>query len=231
MQAQTIIKAALRVAGVIATGETPSNDELQDGLESLNMMLRNWFSDSVNVFTLIKESFTLSSGTAEYTIGTAGTFNTDRPLSINQAFIRDSNYDYELNIVSGLEYWKIFNKALQGRPEYLMYKPETPLGKVYLFYTPDSNYSLHLVSQKPLDDLSGITSTTEFPSNYDEAMKWNLAMRLMPEYGIAVSPEIVKFASDSYNRITSLNASLQVAPVSFEIDRNSRYNRTNIFTG
>jgi len=230
MQAQTLINAALRSIGVIASGETPSSSEMQDGLEALTMMFRNWFSQNLIVFTSVKENFSLTIGDYEYTIGTGGDFSTDRPYKIEGAFIRDGGNDYPIDCtLNEADFWHTALKTNQSRPKYLFYKPEFPLGKIYLHNAPDSAYSMHLWSQKPLDDLSGLTATTEFPGNYDEVVKWNLAINLAPEFGVEPSQIVYGKAEDSLNKIISLNASLKVKPVSIDVTRTSE--RWNIMKG
>jgi hypothetical protein len=45
--AQTLIKAALRTIGAIAMGETPTADEMTEGLEALKFMLRHWSNKNI----------------------------------------------------------------------------------------------------------------------------------------------------------------------------------------
>jgi hypothetical protein len=81
--AQELIKAALRVIGVVATGETPTNAELQDGLEAMKIMFRQWAAKGLMVYVSTIDTHTLTAGTKSYTIGSGATINTGRPVSIN----------------------------------------------------------------------------------------------------------------------------------------------------
>ena len=58
--ANTIIKAALRAIGAIATGETPTDAEMQDGLEALKFMLRTWSDDNIRLYYIITNNRQIS---------------------------------------------------------------------------------------------------------------------------------------------------------------------------
>jgi hypothetical protein len=47
------IKRAMRLIGAAATGETPSADELADGLTALNAMLSSWSLESLLVPSIV----------------------------------------------------------------------------------------------------------------------------------------------------------------------------------
>jgi hypothetical protein len=213
--AQTIIKAALRSIGAIASGETPTTDELNDGLESMKMMFRHWSSQNIRLYFTTMESFALT-GAASYTIGSGGTFNTVRPTSIRGASVEDTNgSELVLNIIDE-------KRFRDGYDDYLFYSPEYPLGKIY---TSESTGTLNLYSLKPLTDPTLITSTIAFPPEYDEAIKYGLALRLAPEYGKEPSPLVAALAQASLNSLETKNFSIQMNAVKPELIKTvSRWN-------
>jgi len=187
MTAQELIKAALRALGVIATGETPSAAELEDGLEALNMMLANWSDERLMVHAITEDSHALTSGTASYTIGSGADIDTKRPVKIEDAFIRESNLDTPVTIVGQKEYNSVALKSDTGTPTMLYYNPGWTTGTIYLAPTPGSGLTLYLYSFKAhaakggTDLLTTLTSTVSFPPSYHAAIKWNLAVDLAPE--------------------------------------------------
>jgi hypothetical protein len=203
--------------GLIAVGETPTADEMQDGLEGLQTMLRVWAAKRLLVFASVKESFTLVSGTASYTWGSGGTINTTRPHQILGAFVRDSsNIDHPVDVISEGRYRNITSKTTSGRPDRLFYHPLYPLAYIYLHPTPDTAETLWLDSMKPFTETSSfgaLTDTISFPLNYEEPLVYGLAVRLAPEFGKAVSAEVAAIASSSYDSLITLNAANQVEPV------------------
>lgn len=199
--ASTLIKAALRGIGAIDPGETPTAAELDNGLEALKMMLRRWSADDLNIYFITLESFTLT-GAAYYTIGTGGTFNTTRPLSIRSAYI-DSKDTGELSLLSESEYL--------NNNSGLWYSPEYPLGKIYIY--PISTGTLYLSSFKELSEPADINADVSFPVAYDEAIKYGLMVRLAPEYGRTVTTEMVAIGSAALNDIKTRNFSSQINTV------------------
>ena len=80
--ANTMIKRAMRLAGVIGVGETPSDNEAKDGLEALNTMLNSWETDRLYVYQVQEDSFTWPANTQSPTVGAAGTFVMTLPARI-----------------------------------------------------------------------------------------------------------------------------------------------------
>jgi hypothetical protein len=218
--ALTLIKAALRSIGVIAPGETPTDDEVQDGLEAMKFMFRNWSSQNIKVYSVTVENFTLT-GAASYTIGSGGTFNTVRPASIRGAYVRDAyGFDNPLDIIDEAKYRDLHLKSIVAVTGYLWYNPTYPLGTIYLYPLDGSTIYLH--SLKPLTDPTIITSSIAFPPEYDEAIKFNLALRLCPEYGKEPSQMVLAFASGSMKDIESKNFAAQINAVKPEVIKIAR---------
>jgi hypothetical protein len=207
--AQTLIKAALRSIGVIATGETPTADELNDGLEALKFMLRRWSANKLRLYYTKQDTVALAAGTASYTIGSGGTCDTVRPVQIRGGFVRDSSgVDHEVVIIDEAKYRRLGLKTVTATANYLWYSPEYPLGKIYVY--PTGSGTLYLDSLKPLTDPAAITTSIAFPPEYDEAIKYGLAVRMAPEYGKDPSSVVVALANNALNDVENLNFSMQI---------------------
>jgi hypothetical protein len=219
--ALTLIKSAMRKIGALAAGEDPTTDESADGLLTLQMMLRNWSANSINIYYTVLDTVTLT-GAESYTIGTGGTVNSARPEIIVYAYIRDSNgMDHKVIICDEKFYRGMQLKGLVDVPKYLWYSPEYPLGKIYVW--PLGGGTLYLSSYKQLTDPSLISSTISFPPEYDEAIVMNLAMRLGLEYGRPPDPILAKMAVESLREVETKNFISQVAEAKLEILRLSTY--------
>lgn len=213
--AQTLIKSALRVIGALATGETPTNDELNDGLQAMQFMFRHWSAKNIRLYYITKTTHTLGSSTY-YTIGSGGDMDETRPVSIRGGYVTDSNsFDHVLTIIDERRYNSLSLKSLTGTPEYLWYSPEYPLGKIYLW--PIGGGTLNLDCLKPLSEPTLITSSISFPPEYDEAIKYNLAIRLAPEYGKAVSQEVKELAISNMRDIEDRNFAEQIVATKPEL--------------
>ena len=203
---QTIIKASLRLIGVIATGETPTDDELQDAREALNMMLGSWSAKRLLIPYRTEESFALVASTNPYTIATGATFNTARPVRIESGFIRDSNgNDTPIKIITRDQYNAHVLKTTTGRPYELFYEDTYPTGTVFLYYSPDEIYTLFINSWKALTQLPLLTTEISMPDEYLRALKFNLAVEVAPEFGRSVPIEVAAIAKDSFDTISDLN--------------------------
>lgn len=201
------VKAALRLIGVIATGETPSGEEQADAISTLNDMLEQWALSRLMVYDYTPESFSLVASTASYTIGSGGTLNTTRPLAIETAFIRraGTSTDYPLALIANAEYRSISQKTSEGVPSFLYYEGSNPLGTIYLYPTPDAAHTLHLTTRKQFTAYSSGATSIAVPPGYAMAIKYNLALMLSVEYGVTPSPLLVQIARDTKAEIKRLN--------------------------
>jgi len=202
--AQTLIKAAMRSINVIATGETPTAAELADGLEALKIMLRSWSAENIMIYSISQDTLTMT-GAASYTIGSGGDVNTTWPEEIKGAVV-DTIYPVE--VIGEARYRDLKRSNLSSRAAYLYYNPAYPLGVLYPW--PKGGSSMVIDSLKALTDPTSLTSSVQFPTSYDAAIKFNLALHLAPEYGKQPSPLVLKEARDSKRTIISKNMANQI---------------------
>lgn len=239
IQVQDLIKAALQDIGALAKSEPMAADDANDALKKLNFMLDAWSVRSLMVLGAILESFPLTAGQRAYTIGIGGNFNTSKPSRITDAYVRDGyNIDTPVDVVEKDEYDSYEDKMIsQARPIALYYDPgptqqTVQTGVVSLYYIPDAStpYTLFIGEQKPLTEFSAITDTVTFQSAYYEALEYNLAVRLWPQYhdsGKPVQAELKELARESMKVIETMNATIPTAALELP-GRKSVY---NIYTG
>jgi hypothetical protein len=208
--AQTLIKAALRSIGAIATGETPTAAELADGLEALRLMLRSWSSQNIRLYFTTTESVTLT-GATYYSWGSGGTIATARPVQIHGAYTADNLVD----VIDEAQYRRLVVGNLGGPVEWVWFQPQYPLA--YIYPWPLDSSTLYVHSTKELTDPTAITSSVAFPTWYDDAIKWNLAVRLAPEYGKEAGTTVAALAATTLHAIETLNFSMQVPESRVEI--------------
>ncbi len=212
--AGNIVDAAFKLCGV----RLPTAPERTDALVTLNDLLSVSSADRLLVFQVIEESFTLVVGTAVYTIGSAGTFNTVRPAKISAAYLRDSdNTDFPVETTMALtEFNRISDKSTKIRPERLYYAPEFPLGKIHFDAPPNEAYTFNVFSWKPLTSFADLDTTTiVIPAEYVKFLKYHLAIDLAPELSVALDPTVPQQAIAARETIKNLNAPV-VAPARFE---------------
>jgi len=213
-----LLKGSLRLLGAISTGETPTSEELTDGLSVLNDMLDSWATEKLLVYGRVREEFSLVSGTQSYTIGSAGTFNTSRPQGINEATIEDQSVspttEYRLHILNDQEWSEIKIKDLTGNIPTKLYMEEGfPLNTLYFWPKPSSTNKVVLYSWKPFTAFATLDTTVSMPPGFAKALRYNLALELAPEYGKSASPELVSGAMESKENIKRMNIKPQYLSV------------------
>jgi hypothetical protein len=206
-----IVQEVLQKAGVIVKNESPSSDEINDGISTINDMLESWFNESLLVYTQAKETFPLVGGVNEYTIGVGADFDTARPTNITYAETRLSGqtFDTPLSILSDTNYQTFSQDLLsQGLPEYLNYDGGNPIGKISIWPTPSTSYSLTIISEKPLLNLD-LDTTYTLPPGWKRAIVYNGAIEVAPEYGQEPPAATVRIAAQSLGSIKLVNAKRQ----------------------
>lgn len=188
-----IISGALRLCGVLAEGETATTEQINNGAEALNMLVKRLMVDGMPLWAMKQYSVTLIAGQKEYTIGIGEAINTAKPLRVVQAFNQSitGTLDIPMRIVTRDEYNKLGNKTTSGNPIQIFYEPLNETGKLHVFPVPDSTSAsqnvITLVYQRPFEDFDSSTDTSDFPQEWLETIKYLLATRLAGEYQIPLS--------------------------------------------
>lgn len=193
-----LIKSSMRLIGAIATGETPTADEANDGLLVLNDMLENWSTETLSVWGSSNQTFALVPGQSIYTIGPLGNWNTDRPVDINDAYMTFSGVDFPVKCINQEEYNEINLKSMQ-QPivERLLYVNEFPLGRVTVWPVPTQANNITLTMNRILDFPVALGDVLTGPPGFTKAIRYCLAVELAPEFGMEPSPTVVSVAADS----------------------------------
>ena len=220
-----IVKRALRKIGVLASGETPGADMIQDGLSDLNAMLDAWSADGAMVYASTPESFSLSSGKQTYTIGAGGDFDTTRPSRIEFGTISLNGVELMLKGPVSTAEWAGSYKSLIGMPFSFWYNATSPLGEVRFDATPAQTYPLNLYTSGQLARVA-LNDTMSLPPAYEDALVYNLAVRMAPEYPAHKDLTVVAtLAQESKIAVKRLNQK----PIVMNL--NERYRRPDIYSG
>jgi len=187
MTARQVIYRACRLLGYARQGMSLPADLESDGLDALNDMIGTWRNESLLVFAIRADIFTLSVNVQAYTIGSGATFNAPRPT-----YIKDANLVLQqttpavrlpLEILRDSSEWAAIRvRAITNSlPLKLYYDPTMPNGTINLWPAPLLAYQLELFSWAQLDRFADIATTNyTFPDGYDDAIRHNLAVALAP---------------------------------------------------
>lgn len=221
-----LISGALRIAGAIAQGETPTATQVTEAAEALNMFVKELQADGMPLWAIKQYAVTLTA-TSTYNIGSGQTVNTSKPLKVIQAFLHNTStgIDIPMRIITRDEYNRLGNKTSTGQPIQLFYEPLNTYGVLHLFPVPDtnsiSNCTVTIVYQRPFEDFDASTDTPDFPQEYYNTVKFGLADLLAPEYGLPLQERQDLSRRASTLRTTSNGFDTEEGSMFFMADRRS----------
>jgi len=163
--------------------EVRTGYDLRTATRSLNLMLADWANRGLNRWTMAQTSTSLTSGTADYTLG-ADT------IDILSAVIRTgtgtNQSDISLSRLSRDGYISITNKNTTGRPtQFYVDRQINPVVK--LWPTPDSADTYTLVYDRlvRMDDADSAVNTLDVPFRFypclAAGLAYYLALKKAPE--------------------------------------------------
>lgn len=202
--AQTIIDRGMRLIGALASGESPTSAETTDVLAALNGMLESWRNERLMAFAWQDESKVLTPSDGSYTIGATGDFTT-WAAKIEHAYITNSGTDTFLDPLDALGYDGIPDKTTTGTPQYYYFEKSYPLGILKLWPVPDAADTLHIRTWVVLSGFATAATSVSLPPGYEDALAFNLAIRIAPEFEKKVSAEVAQIAIETKGSIKRLN--------------------------
>jgi len=218
----TIITAAFNKVGVYS----PSAAQSASALLSLNTFISVMGAEELG-YAVTGETLAIVANDPEYTIGSGGDLNSVRPIRIDKLFLRNSdNYDFEQEIISVTDYNEIFYKRVVARPEKVYFLPEYPLAKIIFESYPDTTYTAYIDSWKPLTVFATAGVTMTLPSEFEEMLIYNLAVRLGEDWDRVVRNSVMDRAEETKEIITSTYAKAR-PPAKAKVDpflKRSYYN-------
>lgn len=183
-----IIASALRLLGVVGEGQTPTTDQITNGAEALNYLIKAWANQGAPLWCVKSVDVPLTANTASYTIGLTQTVNVAKPLKIYQAYRHTtSNIDVPMIALSKQQYNLLGNKTSTGSPSQYYYDQQRDTGVLSVFPTPgtaDTTDVIRIFYQRPFEDFDASTDNPDVPQEFLRALKYALANELAFEYGI-----------------------------------------------
>ena len=290
-----LIKGAMRVLGVLASGETPSASEIEEGAEALNLMVKGWIVDGAHLWTQTQATLFCAAGqryydlpganaTKTYTetaVATAGiaidtslivdsivgisngdfigillddntihwttvngvpagstvviaaglpsgstigkhvyayTTKIERPLRIYNLRRQDlsGNEIPFSDVLSRNSYLSLPNKHARATPIQGWYEPQLTTGQLYLWPVPlDATHRVTFTYERLIEDFVNIGDNADFPQEWLNALKWNLAVEIAIEYGIQPSAFVLAKALELKQSVLAWDAdkgSLFISP-------------------
>lgn len=205
-----LITNTLRGIGAIATGETPTAPESNDGLVMLNDLMEVWSTQNLAVYGGPNVAFNTVAGTAAYTIGPTGTWVTDRPVEINDSpYCTVQGVDFPIELIGQQDYDLIALKTQPGQIiERMLFVNDNPNGRITLWPVPNAIVPITLNIDRLLPQIATLATVLTFPPGYLLAFKGALGILMAPDYGInlaATKPEWLSTAQSTLAAIKRAN--------------------------
>lgn len=225
--------------GVIAATETPASDDAAYALTTLNLLVDQWATERLTVYTVTRSTGTVVASQTSYTVGSGGDINIVRPVFIEKVRFQDTSLSpvNELPLVP-LTDDGYANIQLKGQtanyPQLWYYNPTYPLGTLIPWPIPTSStlqwviYHAAAVSQ-----FASLLTSVALPPGYQRFIVTNLALELAPAYKVTDVGLLMQQARDAKRYVKSVNERLMDLAVD-SAALVQGYNRTwrfNILTG
>ena|SRR5579864_7876426 len=235
MKALDLISSSMRLIGALASGEVPTGAEASDALTVLNQMLDTWAAERLMVFTITIQEFPLTVNQQVYTYGTGGNFNSPRPARIDRASIvslQNPAQPLELPIdyYTNWDWQQVPVKNIQTTLPQAVYDDQAfPFRNLSFWPIPTVAVNTRLYVWTALSQYASLTTDNTYPPGYLEALRYNLAVRLMAEMPGGFDPIMASvtqpLAVESLARVKSMNLPLIEAFCDAALtDKSVRYN-------
>lgn len=205
LTAQEIINEALRLVGVLDSGEDASADDTTSAMLSLNLMLKTWGAQSRLWLKKESAAVTLTATTQTYTLAA----DCKRVLSVRR---RTSSIDTPLNKLSREEYFDTPSKAATGMPVNWYADDQRTATTLYIWPTASTttaaSTTLYYTYVRIIEDVDALTNEADVPQEWFETVVYNLAVRLGPKFGASGNAnwqEVKEQAAILYANLTAFD--------------------------
>jgi hypothetical protein len=202
----------MRLINAVASGETPTDQELTDGRAVLNDVLDSLNAERLMIYTIQPQTLTLVAGTQAYTVGEGGDLNVPRPPKIEKIILRDNTsgtaLDSPLKLYTLEEYGKISQKTFGNSYPCGVYDDAGyPTRSLKFLPIPGANLQAIIFGWYPLAQVTANDDTIALPPAYAKALRWQLAADLFPEYNLGESsPSLEAKAAKEWAKIRAMNS-------------------------
>lgn len=205
-----IVGDALIELGANGPADAMTAEDGAYALRALNRMVQKWSTEELTIYTVNRDLYALVAGTASYTLGTGGTWNSARPARIQMAAVMVNTarpIEIPVQILTDEEWRDIAVKTTPSTfPTKIWATGNVPLNTIYCWPVPqDSTVQMVLYTWGRVNEFASLNDTVVLPLGYEEALVTNLAVALSNSYGMQVGPTLQQRAMASKAAIESLN--------------------------
>lgn len=217
VDATQIITSALDTIGAYGVGETLDAADAQACLRRLNGLVSSWAIQSMTIPVIKREVFDVTANVSTYTIGSGATFNTSRPsLITNASLLLNSSsppVEIPLGLLTDQGYASIAMKTQTNTLFTNLYYNATfttsGYGTIFLWPVPTTaDNDLVIYRPEQLSEFANLTTDYQVPNGYEEALVYNLAVRLCAPFGRPLNDDVRTLARQSLAIIKRQNTKM-----------------------
>lgn len=212
-----LVSSSLRLIGTLAQGQNPNADEAEACRVKLNNLLERWSLERLNLFNIGFTPYALTPNKQTYTVGVgASDFNSARPVKIQTASIimPGTSVRIAMDLMTSAQWAALREKASTGLvPTGLYCDYDFPIAKFNVAPVPTNSISMELYSWSALPVFLTLQDVINLPQGYADALDYNLAVKIAPEFGMALDPVVVAAAADGKAAIQRFNALNLLGPM------------------
>lgn len=214
--ARAVCTTALRLLGVAASEQPVYADMADSALGALNSLIDAWAIERVLTYTRPKIPLPLVPGRGTYTWGeTTPPADLARPAPVRLELCLLSvpgvmPLEWPVQVLEQDDYEAgIWIKTLQSAyPEYVYLEQSEPVAFLHCWPVPTAPYTLQLFPWQAQQPYEHWDHALPWPSGYERALAYNLAVDLAPQYGGEASPTVQRIADESKRLLGNVNATV-----------------------
>lgn len=200
---QDVVRDAMTQARILGSDIDPSAEDSALVLRRLNRMLDSWANESLMIYNLSEQSFTMTPAQASFS---TSLLSGGRPVEITSIFVRLSNIDYSVDLVDYETYSTIPYKPTPGVPAWCYVDTGFPHMTLYFYPTPYAAFTCFLGCRYPLTSAPVTLATSlSLPPGYEKTIVDNLAVDIGPSFGKQPDPMAIKAASEAKAYLKRIN--------------------------
>lgn len=190
LTAGQLIARAYRILGNLTPPWAPTDDQMTQGIISLNGMLKGWQNDGINLFRQTQLSLTIPVGVGYFGnpfIITPKVMNFEEGRWVVQP--APNLYERPLGVYSYIDYMNLPNKLSQASsgPSVVCFDRQVSTSGLYIWPLPTNGGTLNCTVARTVNDVNLASDPVDFPDEWTEGGIYNLADRLMDDSAMAAA--------------------------------------------
>lgn len=213
--ARQLVTGSLRLIGVLGAGEPATAADADDSLWTLNSLIDSWGTQPQTMYAIGRTVTSCASGAASYTIGDttpASDFPQVRPIWVDAAAYLDPgasspSVEIPIPVITEQMYQAQQVKDLENAlPSTLYYEPSTPeAGTIILWPILTQTVDIVLYTPTAITQFPDLTTSVKLAPGYERALRYGLAVELIPEYGRPTHPLVERTARQALEDVKRAN--------------------------